>query len=131
MRLLVHRVLEAVVAFFSGYNLASAKKPCFLHNAANKGNCGHIGAPITQPDYAVFANILYFIGNNELARSKLRGINRKKLSIYLPAVKNLIERRSKLRGLKSDTWPTSGHGTQPDLKVIEKEIVIQVRFLGA
>jgi hypothetical protein len=57
---------------------------------------------------------------NELPRSKLRGINRKNLSIYLPAVKNLsiylptvknlsiylptvknlIERRSKLRGIK-------------------------------
>ena len=33
-------------------------------------------------------------------RGKPRGINRKNLSIYLPAVKNLIERRSKLRGIK-------------------------------
>ncbi len=37
---------------------------------------------------------------NELHRSKLRVINRKNLSIYLPAVKNLIERLSKLRGIK-------------------------------
>jgi hypothetical protein len=37
---------------------------------------------------------------NELPRSKLRGINLKNPSIYLPAVKNLIERRSKLQGIK-------------------------------
>ena len=40
-------------------------------------------------------------------------------------------RFSKISTLKSDTWPTSGHATQPDLKVIEKEKVTQVLFLGA
>ena len=38
---------------------------------------------------------------NKRLRGKPWGINRKNLSIYLPAVKNLIERRSKLREIKS------------------------------
>jgi hypothetical protein len=55
---------------------------------------------------------------NKRPRGKPRGINRKNLSIYLPAVKNLIERRSKLRGIKPPIGglKNSDHGCPKDAR---------------